>query len=150
MKKISKLFLASLAMLVAFGSISPSLASAHEGLKTNKTAESTEEIITNEKVAESTPDNDEVEDQGIAWVTKKVLINGIRYGGTALGNLVKKVPYKWADKAGDAFGRWGNKAANAIEKVDDWSQSSIELALISTGIPPADAIVMAKFIAFFI
>lgn len=74
----------------------------------------------------------------------------MRYGGTGLGMLVKKIPFKWAKKAGDAIGKWGNVAANALEKLDNWTQTSIELALVSIGIPPADAILMAKFIGFFI
>ncbi|MCT1577027.1 hypothetical protein M3E13_04115 [Oceanobacillus kimchii] len=67
----------------------------------------------------------------------------------ALGSLIKKIPYSWADDAGEATGKWG-EGAGALEKLDNWTQNIVELALIGIGVPPADALVMGKFIAFFI
>ena len=83
-------------------------------------------------------------------VTKTIVIQALRYGGTALGQLIKKIPYSWANKAGESIGRWGNKAANVLEKINNFAENSVALALTKAGIPPSDAIYIAKFIAFFL
>lgn len=90
--------------------------------------------------------------QIIGWtgVARKVVVQAIRYGGTGLGTLLKKIPYSWAKKSGDAIGRWGNKAADVIEEINSTTESGIALALTKVGIPPNDALYIAKFVAFFL
>ncbi|MFC0162278.1 MULTISPECIES: hypothetical protein [Bacillus] len=47
------------------------------------------------------PLKSEMRTEGIPYV-KQILVKALRYGGPTLVNFIKKIPYKWAQKAGEA------------------------------------------------
>lgn len=95
--------------------------------------------------------NGEVEQRNvIAKIGKKALSQILRYGGTGLGNLIKQIPYDWAQSADKSLSKWGNQAADMLDAVDDFVENSYALGLVQLGVPPADAYEIAKFIAFFL
>ncbi|MFB4162814.1 hypothetical protein ACE1TI_02995 [Alteribacillus sp. JSM 102045] len=106
------------------------------------------------KSAEAVPPKAEmqhqVQPQIWASITKKAVQKALRYGGTYAGDLIKRIPYKWADKAGDSISKYGNKAADVLEELNNFTESAVALGLTKAGIPPADALYIAKFIVFFL
>ncbi|MDI3411776.1 hypothetical protein QKW52_22325 [Bacillus sonorensis] len=93
--------------------------------------------------------NSKVHTQGIPFA-KQILVKALRVGGPALGTLIKKIPYKWAQKAGDACSKWGHKAADVIDELTNFGETAVTVALVKAGIPLADAQLIAKVVVFFL
>jgi len=98
-------------------------------------------------VTETEVNNIETQPMGIKTQVVKA---ALKYGGTALGKLLKKIPYNWAKKAGVSIEKWGYKAANVVDEITNFGEASVTLALVNAGIPPSDAALIAKFIVFFL
>lgn len=81
---------------------------------------------------------------------KQILVKALRVGGPALGTLIKKIPYKWAQKAGDACSKWSHKAADVIDQLTSFGEAKVTAALMAAGIPPGDAQLIAKVVVFFL
>lgn len=92
-------------------------------------------------------DNIEVQPMGIKTQLVKT---ALKYGGTTLGKLIKKIPFKWAKNVGSSIENWGFKAAGVVDELTSFGEASVTLALVKAGIPPSDAILIAKFIVFFL
>ncbi len=139
----AKLLLTISAVLLIFGSLIPSYASAQSSttVTNNRSVATAKSVDYKNEQAQRAPMP--------GWKTK-ALTYAFRYGGSALGNLIKKIPYKWADNAGDSLAKWGNTAANVVEELTEYGESSVTIALVSAGIPPADAQLIAKVIVFFL
>ncbi|MFT0801048.1 hypothetical protein VSK91_06275 [Bacillus swezeyi] len=90
-----------------------------------------------------------VHTQGIPFA-KQILVKALRVGGPALGTLIKKIPFKWAQKAGDACSKWGHKAADVIDELTNFGETAVTVALVKAGIPLADAQLIAKVVVFFL
>lgn len=134
--RIFKAFMATTAVFVLFASVVPSYASAH-----------TKMVSHSSTYVNSEQNLQVVQPQG---VKTKIISAALRYGGTALENLIKKIPYKWADKVGDSVGKYGHIAADVVDELNEFTETAVALALVKAGIPPADALIIAKFIVFFV
>ncbi|MGM7703017.1 hypothetical protein ACSVDE_14900 [Pseudalkalibacillus sp. Hm43] len=86
------------------------------------------------------------------WVSigKKAVVLAVRHGGFALSNLIKKIPYRWAQSSSKSIAKYGNKAANVIEEINNFTETGVTLGLVKAGIPPSDARNIAKFVCFFL
>ncbi|MCI4129544.1 hypothetical protein [Bacillus haynesii] len=93
--------------------------------------------------------NSKVHTQGIPFA-KQIIVKALRVGGPALGTLIKKIPYKWAQKAGNACSKWGHKAADVIDELTNFGETAVTVALVKAGIPLADAQLIAKVVVFFL
>ncbi|WRM38453.1 hypothetical protein U0L96_09990 [Bacillus velezensis] len=138
-KLISFIMVFTLAVL-AISVVSPGYASA---------AESKKAPVVQNSVQAPLASNPEVHTQGIPFA-KQILVKALRVGGPALGNLIKKIPYKWAQKAGDACSKWGHKAADVIDELTNFGETAVTVALMKAGIPLADAQLIAKVVVFFL
>lgn len=151
-RKLLQIFAFGLCFLLVFSSVGPVYANAQSTKDTSYTNLRVHTSVNNTNVVQSSnvakqSKNIEVQPYGIKT---KVVSFALRNGGSALGNLIKKIPYKWADKAGDSIGKWGNTAANVVDELNEFGETTVVAALVGAGIPPADAAVIAKFIVFFL
>jgi hypothetical protein len=77
---------------------------------------------------------------------KKLIVNGLRYGGELLGDLLKIISKDGAD--------WvkknSSKAADFLDKLTEWQTEPIKLGLVALGLTPADALLIAEWIVLFI
>jgi hypothetical protein len=143
--KFKKVILSFLCFLMAFGLLAPNLASA-----------SSPYVSANISVVKSSAETAPVQKSGQGEVgtqnviTKHLIKQAARYGGTALGNLIKRIPYNWAQRAGDAVGRWSNQVVNVIDMFDNYTYAGVYTALINMGVPPSDAAYIAQFLVFFL
>ncbi|MDL4842853.1 hypothetical protein [Aquibacillus rhizosphaerae] len=144
--KIVKVFLGVIATLLIFSSVAPSYASAKTSVA-NTTTNSIAQKDTSLASTDPKLKNPVVQPQSIKT---KAVGQALRYGGYWLNQLIKKIPYKWADRLGDSVERWGHTAANVVDELTEYGETAVTIALMKAGIPPNDAILMAKFITFFL
>ncbi|MFI1681522.1 hypothetical protein [Streptomyces sp. NPDC020607] len=79
-------------------------------------------------------------------VARKLIVAGIRHGGTWLGKILGKVH----KKTGDFVKRNGGKIADAIEDVEGWSETALTIAMVKAGVPTDIAKDLAHAIMLFV
>ncbi|MCY7484244.1 hypothetical protein [Paenibacillus alvei] len=77
---------------------------------------------------------------------KKLIVNGLRYGGELLGDLLKIISKDGADW----IKKNSSKAADFLDKLTEWQTEPIKLGLVALGLSPADALLIAEWIVLFI
>ncbi|MEU1144409.1 hypothetical protein ACFYO9_12095 [Streptomyces sp. NPDC005863] len=68
---------------------------------------------------------------GMGTIVRKLIVAGLRHGGTWAGKILGKVN----KKTGRYVGKYGNKIADAIEDVEGWSETALSIALVRAGVP---------------
>lgn len=77
---------------------------------------------------------------------KKLIVNGLRYGGELLGDLLKVISKDGADW----IKKNASKAADFLDKLTEWQTEPIKLGLVALGLSPGDALTIAEWIVLFI
>lgn len=145
-RSFTKIIVVVLSMVLIFGTVGPIYADAQTNKNESKLLERQTNTLINNK-NRINPTKIQPEPTGIKTQAVKA---ALKYGGSALGNLLKKIPYSWAKKAGTSIEKYGYKAANVLDDLTSFGESSVTLALTGAGIPPNDAALIAKFIVFFL
>ncbi|KOT90019.1 hypothetical protein ADK86_27435 [Streptomyces sp. NRRL F-5755] len=79
---------------------------------------------------------------GMGTIIRKLVVAGLRHGGSWAGKIVGKV----SKKSGDFIARNGGKIADAIEDVEGWSETALTVAMVHAGVPTDIANDIAKAI----
>ncbi|MEU6114291.1 hypothetical protein ABZ840_07045 [Streptomyces sp. NPDC047117] len=79
---------------------------------------------------------------GMGTIVRKLIVAGLRHGGSWAGKIVGKV----SKKSGRFISRNGNKIADAIEDVEGWSETALSIAMVKAGVPTDVAHDIAKAI----
>ncbi|MGI5473097.1 hypothetical protein [Streptomyces sp. CA-132043] len=79
---------------------------------------------------------------GMGTIVRKLIVAGLRHGGSWAGKIVGKV----SKKSGAFISRNGNKIADAIEDVEGWSETALSIAMVKAGVPTDVAHDIAKAI----
>ncbi|GHF70921.1 hypothetical protein GCM10010218_60320 [Streptomyces mashuensis] len=79
---------------------------------------------------------------GMGTIVRKLIVAGLRHGGSWAGKIVGKV----SKKSGRFIARNGNKIADAIEDVEGWSETALAVAMVKAGIPTDVAYDIARAI----
>ncbi|POX38935.1 hypothetical protein C3486_20750 [Streptomyces sp. Ru73] len=79
---------------------------------------------------------------GMGTIVRKLIVAGLRHGGSWAGKIVGKV----SKKSGAFLSRNGNKIADAIEDVEGWSETALAVAMVKAGVPTDVAHDIAKAI----
>ncbi|MCM3293522.1 hypothetical protein M3661_25795 [Paenibacillus sp. MER 180] len=77
---------------------------------------------------------------------KKLIVNGLRYGGELLGDLLKII----SKDGSDWIKKNASKAADFLDKLTEWQTEPIKLGLVALGLSPGDALTIAEWIVLFI
>lgn len=68
---------------------------------------------------------------GMGTIVRKLIVAGLRHGGTWAGKILGKVH----KPTGKYVGKYGNKIADAIEDVEGWSETALTIAMVRAGVP---------------
>lgn len=146
-KTFIKVAAATLSFVLFFATVGPVYADAAESNINVPKVDIPKEQNNVRPLSENQVNNVEAQPMGIKTQIVKA---ALKHGGTALGKLLKKIPFNWAKKAGSSIEKWGYKAADVVDELTSFGEASVTLALVNAGIPPNDAALIAKFIVFFL
>ncbi|MGV9883279.1 hypothetical protein [Streptomyces sp. NPDC003006] len=68
---------------------------------------------------------------GMGTIVRKLIVAGLRHGGSWAGKILGKVH----KPTGKYVGKYGNKIADAIEDVEGWSETALTIAMVKAGVP---------------
>ncbi|WP_430111473.1 hypothetical protein [Paenibacillus sp. B1-33] len=81
---------------------------------------------------------------------KKLIVNGLRYGGELLGELLGDLLKIISKDGADWIKGNSSKLADFLDKLTEWQTVPIQMGLVALGLAPGDALIIAEWIVLFI